>query len=75
MSRAARAAAHFAARRIAPRLLGRFALLRFLPSGLVVMLLAEAALLALRELRARPELRQTLWRSLCAGMPHRRPAR
>jgi len=68
MTRIARAGAHFAARRIAPRLLGRFALLRLLPSGLVAALLAEGALLAWRELGKRPALRATLWRSLRTGL-------
>ncbi len=57
--KAERAIAHFAARRIAPRLLGRLGL-RFLPGGLVAMLLAEGLLLAWRELRKRPELRKRL---------------
>ncbi len=69
-----RTIAHFAARRIAPRLLGRLGL-RFLPGGFVAVLLAEGLLLAWRELRKRPDLRQTLWRSLCAGMSRRLPAR
>lgn len=67
MSRLARATVHFAARRVVPRLLGRFGLLRFLPSGLAATLLAEGALLAIRELRARPELRRRPWRSLSPG--------
>lgn len=67
MSRIARAGMHFAARRIAPRLLGRFALLRLLPSGLVAALLAEGALLAWKELRARPELGRKVWHYLSAG--------
>ncbi len=73
--KAQRAAAHFAARRIAPRLLRRAGLLRFLPNGLVAMLLAEGLLLAWKELRARPELRTRLWRSLSSGMTRTRPAR
>lgn len=64
MSKAARAAAHFAARQVAPRLLRRAGLLRLLPSGFVAALLAEGFLLAWRELRARPEMRRKLWRAL-----------
>ena len=70
-----RAIAHFAGRRIAGRVLRRAGLLRFLPSGLVAMLVTEGLLLAWSELRKRPELRKTLWRSLCAGMSRRLPAR
>jgi hypothetical protein len=58
MSKAARAIAHFAARRVAPRLL------RLLPSGLVAALLAEGLLLAWTQLRARPELGAKLWQRL-----------
>ena len=75
MSKLERGIAHFAARRIAGRGLRRFALLRFLPEGMVAMLLAEGLILAWRELRKRPELRQKLWQSLCAGMSRRHPAR
>jgi hypothetical protein len=70
-----RSVAHYAARRITGRALRRVGLLRLLPGGLVAFLLAEGALLALRQLRARPELRQRLWRSLSAKMPRRHPAR
>ena len=75
MSKVTRAVAHFAARRIAARGLRRMALLRFLPEGFVAMLVAEGLMLAWRELRKRPELRTRLWRSLCAGMSRRLPAR
>ncbi len=70
-----RSVAHFAARRIAGKALRRAGILRFLPSGFVAMLLAEGLLLAVRELRARPQLRKKLWQSLCARMPRRLPAR
>jgi hypothetical protein len=70
-----RAIAHFAARRVAGRTLRRVALLRFLPEGMLAMLLAEGFLLAVRELRKRPDLRKKLWRSLSAGMLRRLPAR
>ena len=63
-----RGVAHFAARRIVGRTLRRAGLLRFLPGGFVAMLVAEGLLLALRELRARPDLRRRLWRSLSARM-------
>ena len=75
MTKVERAVAHFAARRIAGRSLRRFALLRLLPEGMVAMLVAEGLMLAWRELRKRPELRQKLWRSLCAGMSRRPSAR
>lgn len=71
MSRITRPVAHFAARRITGRLLRRAGLLRFLPSGFVAALVAEGLLLAWKELRARPELRQTIWRSLRAGLSRR----
>ena len=71
MSRIARPVAHFAARRITGRLLRRAGLLRFLPSGFVAALVAEGLLLAWTELRARPELRQTIWRTLRAGLSRR----
>ncbi len=58
-----RSIAHFAARRVAPRLLGRLGL-RFLPGGLVAVLLAEGLLLAWRELRKRPDLRKRLFGQL-----------
>lgn len=74
-ARIAQGIAHFAARRIAGRVLRRFGLLRLLPGGLVPMLLAEGLLLALREVRKRPELRQKLWRALSAGMSRRPSAR
>jgi hypothetical protein len=70
-----RGIAHFAARRIAGRMLRRVGLLRLLPAGLLPMLLAEGALLAWRELQARPELRQRIWQSLSAKTPRRKPAR
>ena len=70
-----RAIAHFAARKIAGRTLRRGGILRLLPSGFVAALLAEGLLLAWQELRARPELRKKLWRSLSAGMSRRLPAR
>lgn len=75
MSKVTRAIAHFAARRIAARGLRRIAILSFLPEGLVAMLVAEGLLLAWREVRKRPELRQRLWQSLSAGMSRRLPAR
>lgn len=55
--------AYFAARRIAGRLLRRFGLMRLLPVGLLPMLVAEALLLAVRQVRARPALRQKLWQA------------
>jgi hypothetical protein len=61
MSKLARAATHFAVRRIAGRSLRRFALLRFLPEGMLAMLVAEGLMLAWRELRKRPDLRRKLW--------------
>ena len=64
MSKIARGVAHFAARRIASRGLRRVALLRFLPEGMVAMLVAEGLLLVWKELRKRPALRQRLWRLL-----------
>lgn len=67
--------AHAFARRIAGRLLRRFGLMRLLPGGFLPMLLAEGILLGVRHLRARPELRQRLWQSLCAGMFRTRPVR
>lgn len=67
--------AHFLARRVAGRLLRRFGVMRLLPVGLVPMLLAEALLFGVRQLRARPELRQRLWQLLSAGMFRTRPAR
>jgi hypothetical protein len=75
MSKAARAVAHFAARRVTGRVLRRAGLLRFLPSGFVAALLAEGLLLAWTELRKRPEIRKRLVRSLFAGMSRRLPAR
>ena len=75
MSRIARAVAHFAARRVAARGLGRFALLRLLPEGMVAMLLAEGLMLAWRELRKRPELRKKLWQSLSARTLRTHPVR
>jgi hypothetical protein len=74
-ARITRGIAHFAARRIAGRMLRRVGLLRLLPAGLLPMLLAEGALMAWRQLQARPELRRRLWQSLSAGMPRKRPAR
>jgi hypothetical protein len=74
-ARIERTLAGFAAHRIAGRALRRAGLLRFLPGGLVAMLLTEGLLLAWRHLRARPELRRRLWQSLCAGMSRRLPAR
>jgi hypothetical protein len=67
--------AHFFARRVASRLLRRFGLMRLLPVGLLPMLLAEALLMGVRQWRARPELRQRLWRLLSAGTPRTRPTR
>jgi hypothetical protein len=55
--------AHYAARRIARQALRRTAFLRLLPGGLLAFLLAESALLALRELRARPEVGRKLWQA------------
>ena len=75
MSKVQRAVAHYAARRIMSRGLRRFALLRFLPQGLVAMLVAEGMMLAWKELQKRPEFRQRLWQSLCAGMSRRLSAR
>jgi hypothetical protein len=75
MKKVERAVAHFAARRIAARSFRRVALLRFLPEGMLAMLLAEGLLLAWSELRKRPELRKRLWQSLCAGMLRTRPIR
>jgi hypothetical protein len=66
MSKLERGLAHFAARRIAGRSLRRMALLRFLPEGMVAMLVAEGLLLAVRELRKRPDLRQKLWQLIAA---------
>jgi hypothetical protein len=57
-----RSVAHFAARRIAGTALRRVGLLRLLPGGLVAFVLAEGFLFGLKQLRARPDLRRTLWR-------------
>jgi hypothetical protein len=65
-TRMERGLVHFVARRIVGRTLRRVGVLRLLPGGLVAMLVAEGLLLALRELRARPDLRRKLWRSLSA---------
>lgn len=65
-ARIERAVAHFAARRIASRLLRRAGLMRFLPGGLVAMLVTEGLLLAWQELRARPELRRKIWQAVIA---------
>jgi hypothetical protein len=73
-TRIERAVAHFAARRIAGRVLRRAGLLRFLPGGFVAMLVTEGLLLAWRELRKRPELRRRLWRSLSAKTLRKLPA-
>jgi hypothetical protein len=70
-----RSIAHFAARRIAGTALRRVGILRLLPGGLVAFVLAEGFLFALKQLRARPELRRTLWRSLSAGISRTLPAR
>ena len=64
MNKIERGIAHFAARRIVGRSLRRAGLLRLLPSGLVAALVAESLLLAWKELRKRPALRQRLWRLL-----------
>jgi hypothetical protein len=57
-----RSVAHFAARRIAGTTLRRVGILRLLPGGLVAFVLAEGFLFGLKQLRKRPDLRQTLWR-------------
>ena len=66
-----RAIAHFAARRIAGRALGRVGILRLLPSGFVAALVAEGLLLAWNELRKRPDLQQRAWRMLTASVRNR----
>ena len=75
MSKAGRAVAHFAARRITGRVLRRAGLLRFLPSGFLAAVIAEGLLLAWTELRKRPDVRKRLWRSLFAGSFRRLPVR
>jgi hypothetical protein len=75
MSKAARAVAHFAARRVTGRVLRRAGLLRLLPSGFVAALVAEGLLLAWTELRKRPDLRKRLLRSLFAGTLRKLPIR
>jgi hypothetical protein len=75
VNKIARAATHFAARRITARGLRRMALLRLLPEGMVAMLVAEGLMLAWRELRKRPDLRRKLWQSLCARTLRTHPAR
>jgi hypothetical protein len=62
-ARIERAVAQFAARRIAGQVLRRAGLMRFLPGGLVAMLLTEGLLLAWQEVRARPELRRKIWQA------------
>lgn len=71
-ARAERAVAHFAARRVAGKVLRRAGLLRFLPSGFVAVLVTEGLLLAWRELRKRPALRRKLWRILTTNLHHGR---